>query len=711
MTVGEYTVRAVFAATDNYTELTVTDDFTVSHEYSADWKNNENSHWHDCVCGAKSDEAAHEAVIDAAIPATCTDTGITEGSHCDVCGYVITAQTETDALGHSYGAWTITIDPTQTAAGKAKRVCALDSEHQETADVPALSDSSWIKGERQEPTETEAGYQKYMSDEFGEFTEVLPALNAPPTYGVRGTTFDSDGNPKAGVHVVLKQGNTIFGSQDGVVSDEDGEFKFVGVGAGVYNIIAEFTEADETVTVTEMVVITDSDVDNVEVRLPTAKANSILIVESDNDTPDIVVGGLDSVALDEALNIPDTSHVTVTMTVENQPADSENAEQQKIDEICDNANISFINIALVKQIDNGVSENIKETRKQLTIVIPFDTENKTDITVYRYHDGEAAAMTKGGTGERYEVGDGVITIYTQKFSTYAVAYNDQSTTPTPTPDTGSTSRSGSGGLSSYTVQFETNGGSKVTSQSISRNGVVKEPTAPTKDGYTFVGWYTDKALTTEYDFTAKVTSSFTLYAKWNENKTETTPAPTAKSMPFTDVNTGDWFYNNVQYVYENGLMNGIGGTEFAPNETITRGMFVTILYRMNGEPNTGASTFADVPSDAYYANAVAWASANGIVKGYSDTEYAPDDAVTREQAAAILFRYAAYKGESPTGAWAIRLDYPDLAEISDWAAEGVMFCTMKDIMAGRDSGEFDPQSDITRAEGAAVFERYLNMAK
>ena len=271
----------------------------------------------------------------------------------------------------------------------------------------------------------------------------------------------------------------------------------------------------------------------------------------------------------------------------------------------------------------------------------------------------------------------------------------------------------------------------INSQKIFRNGVVKNPTAPTKDGYTFAGWYTDKDLTVEYDFTSKVTKSFTLYAKWNDVKsddgTEATPAPTgepttepqptakpddtAKSMPFTDVNAGDWFYNNVQYVYENGLMNGVSETEFAPNENVTRGMFVTILYRMDGEPNAGASAFADVPSDTYYANAVAWANANGIVEGYSDTEYAPDDAVTREQAAAILFRYAAYKGESPTGAWAIQLDYADLAEIYDWAAEGVMFCTMKDIMVGRDGGAFDPKANITRAEGAAVFERYLNMAK
>ena len=227
--------------------------------------------------------------------------------------------------------------------------------------------------------------------------------------------------------MVLKQGNTIFGSQDGVVSDEDGEFKFVGVGVGVYNIIAEFTEADETVTVTEMVVITDSDVDNVEVRLPAANANSILIVENDNDTPDVVVGGLDGVASDEASDIPDTSHVTVTMTVENQPADSENIEQQEINEICHNAHINFIDIAIIKQIDNGTPEHISETRRQLTIVVPFDTANKRNIFVYRYHDSEAEALANTAEqGDYFTVGNGYITIYTSKFSTYAIGYDENS---------------------------------------------------------------------------------------------------------------------------------------------------------------------------------------------------------------------------------------------------------------------------------------------
>ena len=553
--------------------------------------------------------------------------------------------------------------------------------------------------------------------------EVTPSPSPSPEpstgFDVTGTVKNNDGTAAANRKITLKP----LGLE--TTTDEDGNYAFNGVEAGSYNIVVETGDGK---TVTTLVDVTDSSV-SADITLPAANVGSAVeTTDSDNNSDikveDIVVGGLDEFAeaVVEALPEADkTKNIEVKMIIESKKESSADMVQQAIKQQSKNKDekLDYIDIDIIKIVGTE-SENVTETTNLITIIIPFVTDGKKDITVYRYHDGEAAAMTKGGIGERYEVEDGVITIYTQKFSTYAIAYNDRSTTPTPTPtpDTGGTSR---GGSASYTVRFETNDGSDVASQRISRNGVVKEPTAPTKDGYTFAGWYTDKNLTAEYDFTSKVTGSFTLYAKWNEDKTndetEATPAPTdepqptAKSMPFTDVNIGDWFYNDVQYVYENGLMNGVSGTEFAPNETITRGMFVTILYRMDGEPSTGASAFTDVPSGAYYANAVAWASVNGIVKGYSDTEYAPDDAVTREQAAAILFRYAAYKGESPTGAWVIQLGYTDLSDISDWAAEGVMFCNMKNIMAGRDSGEFDPQSDITRAEGAAVFERYLNMAE
>lgn len=155
-------------------------------------------------------------------------------------------------------------------------------------------------------------------------------------------------------------------------------------------------------------------------------------------------------------------------------------------------------------------------------------------------------------------------------------------------------------------------------------------------------------------------------------------------------------------------MSGVSDTDFAPEEKITRGMFVTVLYRAENEPEVNKSIpFADVKADMYYANAVVWAEQNGIVSGMSETEFAPDEFITREQIAAIVYRYAKYKNVAPTDAWAIRLDYADIAEISDYALEGVMYCTLKGIMQGKDNNMFAPEDNATRAEIAAVLNRFI----
>lgn len=154
-------------------------------------------------------------------------------------------------------------------------------------------------------------------------------------------------------------------------------------------------------------------------------------------------------------------------------------------------------------------------------------------------------------------------------------------------------------------------------------------------------------------------------------------------------------------------MNGLSNTTFAPGNNITRAMFVTVLYRIEKEPSSAENTFEDIESGSYYEKAVGWANANGIINGVSDTAFAPNANITREQIAAIMFRYAKYKGTAPTGAWAIRLDYADTEDISDWAAEAVMFCKLKGIMQGKDGNLFAPKANATRAETAAILERYL----
>jgi len=190
---------------------------------------------------------------------------------------------------------------------------------------------------------------------------------------------------------------------------------------------------------------------------------------------------------------------------------------------------------------------------------------------------------------------------------------------------------------------------------------------------------------------------------------ETPETPVTEwNNPFEDVTQNDWFYDSVQFVSQNGLFNGVSISEFAPNSPMSRAMLVTVLHRAEGSPEPASvSTFTDVASGAYYEKAVSWAFANGIITGYSDTQFAPDDNITREQIAAIMLRYATYKGNGPVGAWAIRLDYADLDQVSDYAAEAVMYCTMKGIMQGKGNNMFAPKDHATRAEFATVLKKYI----
>lgn len=262
---------------------------------------------------------------------------------------------------------------------------------------------------------------------------------------------------------------------------------------------------------------------------------------------------------------------------------------------------------------------------------------------------------------------------------------------------------GGGGNVRYTVSFETNGGNDIASKTVTRNSVIKEPETPIKDGFDFEGWYTDKGLKTKYDFTEKVTKNFTLYAKWTEKDNG------EWKNPFTDVKENDWFYDSVKYAYENDLMKGISNTEFAPDSDVTRAMFVTVIYRMENEPQTGKCAFTDVESGSYYESAVAWANENGIVSGISEDCFAPNEPITREQMAAIIYRYAAFKGYDITTS--SNTSYTDNDNISDYAKDAVIWAAEKYVMTGNTDGSFAPKANTTRAQAASVFMRMVENLK
>ena len=180
-------------------------------------------------------------------------------------------------------------------------------------------------------------------------------------------------------------------------------------------------------------------------------------------------------------------------------------------------------------------------------------------------------------------------------------------------------------------------------------------------------------------------------------------APVDTGLPFTDVKADDWFYEAVKYVYDNKLMDGTSSTTFAPLMTTNRAMVVTILWRLAGSPEPEAApAFSDVAAGSWYTDAVAWASEKGIVTGYSDSIFAPDDTMTREQLATVLYRYVQYTGGGFQGAWAFPLDYADADQVSDWSYEAMCWCTMKGIINGVGGNRLNPQGSATRAEVAQI---------
>lgn len=245
------------------------------------------------------------------------------------------------------------------------------------------------------------------------------------------------------------------------------------------------------------------------------------------------------------------------------------------------------------------------------------------------------------------------------------------------------------------------------------------PTDVTKPGYTFLGWFTAYTGGVQVrQIGATETGDKTFYARWQKTVlppppvtpgTPVTPARPAApvGLPFADVSGSDWFYNDVRYVYEKGIMDGTGADRFSPNAPLTRAMIVTILYRMAGSPSvSGSSDFTDVAAGKWFAKAVAWAAANGIVNGYGSGLFGPNDPVTREQLAAILYRYAVYGGMTAVTLEENLGSFADTAQLSAYAIQAMNWAVGQGLINGSGSN-LVPKAQATRAQVAAIIHRYL----
>ena len=185
------------------------------------------------------------------------------------------------------------------------------------------------------------------------------------------------------------------------------------------------------------------------------------------------------------------------------------------------------------------------------------------------------------------------------------------------------------------------------------------------------------------------------------------PEPTPE-LPYTDVTDADWFYNEVAYAYENGIMTGINDTTFAPYEPLARAQFAIILHRLNGEPQTEyTDRFHDVGEDLWYTDAILWAADTDVVTGYSNGNFGPADKINREQMATMMYRYAEYKGYSLEGGVDYS-QYEDAANVSDFAQEAMSWAVGNGIINGKyDETQLDPQGEASRAECAIIMMRFI----
>ena len=601
--------------------------------------------------------------------------------------------------------------------GKISEVTASVTPKDDTAKIKIeyqFTDGAWV-----DTIPSDIGIGEYKVRAYLTESENL-AINETPKY------FESTLEIKAGAVVNLDENSDL--SIDSNVSGDNVEFTIPD--EAVEEIINNVPESGE--------IVIDATGSTGGVTNLTLPENIITALDESEDVDTFTVIADDaeiSMSADVLKTVADEMSAgdKVNIHIEAVEKESLNEEQKAaLDAIATDAHVLQLNLEVQKQ--DGTTELHELNGKvevKATYTLPADMNGKKIVVCYVSDNGTVTYM-------RATYKDGFVHFKTDHFSHYAIAAIECThtwdagtvTTQATTSSEGlkryecticgetkdetipkKTSYGGGGGTASCTVKFDTNGAGTIKSQTINKNGVVTEPTVPTKEGYTFAGWYTDKELTVAYDFATKVTKGFTLYAKWTEIEKGPEEDKSETSMAFTDVKSTDWFFDSVKYVADNKLMNGVSETEFAPNNTLTRAMLVTVLYRNAGELATNRSIpFADVDMGAYYANAVSWAKQNGIVSGVTENEFAPDTNITREQIATIIFRYAQYKGMDAV-TLEENLHFTDADEISEYAVSAMNWAVGTGLMKGKSTTTINPKDNATRAEIAAILQRFIETNK
>ena len=466
---------------------------------------------------------------------------------------------------------------------------------------------------------------------------------------------------------------------------------------GSYGIIVESTTADVTINGNSVVranMTGEEGVDGEPISGdPIDKQNGIIFENGDGTVygtvtlqEDLTVGADESLTIpqDAALTIPDGTTLTSSGVITNEGTLTNNGTLTigQGGTLTGNVNGYPAIYAVTVLTDGNGTASASEI---------YATANDT-VTL-------TATPNSGYHFERWEVVGGGVTIENNAFTMPA-----QPVTVKAIFDRNSS------GSSSYTITTpDAEHGTVAASPSRASSGTTVTITVTPDEGYELGELIVTDANGDEVDLTRESATKYTFEMPRSRvtvaaSFVESAPEP----LPFDDVDDGDWFADAVRFVYENGMMNGTGDTTFAPDATTSRSMIVTILYRLEGEPVVDdAMDFTDVAGDAWYTDAVRWAAGEGIVGGYGNGLFGSDDAVTREQLAAILYRYAVYKGyDVSIGEDTNLLSYDDFEDLSEYAIPAMQWACGAGIVNGTSESTLTPQGEAERAQVAAMLMRF-----
>ena len=519
---------------------------------------------------------------------------------------------------------------------------------------------------------------------------------------VGGKVQDKGGAPVEGAAVSIWQGSNKL---DEDVTGSNGAYSFPDLAPGSYNV--SVSTGEKTVTT---VVTVDENGQVTGGNIVLSEGNISTRVDVTPGSPDIVVGDLDGAFTDaDKETAASGGMVEIAVKVEQKPESGLTpGEAEQLEDKADGGLGLFVDISLDKtttpsggtaQVESGVS-----SEGLLTIIIPLPTELKAkDIYTVVRTDGATGEMLSSEpdelSGEYYELtedGSGLV-LHVKESGVYAVGGRDyQIVIPTYPP-----------------VKTESENGSFAVSPDRPFSGQTVTITPKPDEGYTV-----DKITVTDasgkavevspngdgtYSFTqpsGAVTITVTFKVL-----TAVSDCPRDASCPmygYTDLDMGAWYHDGVHYCLDEGLMDGVDAGMFAPNATTSRAMIVTILWRLQGSPEVEATeTFTDVSPDAWYAKAIAWAVAEGVADGYGEGLFGPNDAITREQLAAMLWRYAA----SPETGGDLSA-FADGDDTSDWAQQAMSWAVAQGLITGVDSDRLDPKGQATRAQTATILMRF-----